>query len=120
MTIPIDMLIQKGKNLTGVPALDKEVQATNDCWEGEFVSPKGDPLDWLSSTTWSALKSYPYKQQKQIHQVLSALVGMDMSSSYFSVLPFVLFILFYEIHSGELSFISALGKRLTPVTLFQC
>lgn len=56
-----------------------------------------------NSKTRSALKSHTHKQQEQTPQVLSALVGMDLSSSFWSCAPLFLFIVFHVIHSGELS-----------------
>lgn len=64
MTVSVDILTWKGKNLTGSFQQTKNNRQIKTA-ERELSSLRDEVPDWLFNTTWLALKLYTEKQQKK-------------------------------------------------------
>lgn len=64
------MLISKEKNFHGVLLSPQRIIGNYWLLGGESVSPRDEPLHWLSNSEWPTLKLYTHKQQKWIQETV--------------------------------------------------
>lgn len=81
-------------------------QETTDNWwplrEGELAFPKDEHPNWLSSTKWSALKSYVHRQQKGIPQIILMYLCTDTHLYLSPYIKYILIIIIRGEHSINL------------------